>query len=83
MTLKEKPIEKTAMQLAIEHYEDLSLNGSNQAYVIAKFLKDNFLEIEKQQIIDAVGFGQNNHTVSINCDKKLAEDYYNQKFKSE
>ena len=41
------------MQLAIEHYEDLSLNGSNQAYVVAKFLKDNFLEMEKEQIIDA------------------------------
>ena len=45
---------KTAMQLAIEHYEDLSLNGSNQAYVVAKFLKENFLEMEKQQIMNAV-----------------------------
>jgi hypothetical protein len=44
---------KTAMQLAIEHYEKLSLQGSNQAYVIANFLKENFLEMEKQQIIDA------------------------------
>ena len=45
---------KTAMQLAIEHYEKLSLQGSNQAYVVANFLKENFLEIEKQQIMKAV-----------------------------
>ena len=50
---------KTAMQLAIEHYENLSLNGSNQSYVIAKFLKENFLEMEKKQIIDAATWGAN------------------------
>lgn len=74
---------KTAMQLAIEHYEDLSLNGSNQAYVVAKFLKDNFLEIEKQQIIDAIKFGQNNHTVSISFDNKISEQYYNETYGGE
>ena len=42
---------KTAMQLAIEHYENLSLQGSNQAYVIAKYLKENFLSIETEQIL--------------------------------
>lgn len=78
MTLKEKPIEKTAMQLAIEHYEDLSLNGSNQAYVIAKFLKDNFLEIEKQQIIDAY------HINPLESKwGNIGVDYYNETFKSE
>jgi hypothetical protein len=44
---------QTAMQMAIEHYENLSAQGSNQAYVIAKFLKEKFLPLEKQQIIDA------------------------------
>jgi hypothetical protein len=72
-------MEKTAMQLAIEHYEDLSLNGSNQAYVIAKFLKDNFLEMEKEQIIKAAA----DHCYPT-CE--LAEidavDYYNKTFKS-
>ena len=42
---------QTAMQMAIEHYENLSAQGSNQAYVIAKFLKDKFLPLEKQQIM--------------------------------
>jgi hypothetical protein len=65
---------KTAMQLAIEHYEDLSLNGSNQAYVVAKFLKDNFLEIEKQQIIDAYKFGlQDEYVIG-------SEQYYKEIF---
>jgi hypothetical protein len=64
---------KTAMQLAIEHYEDLSLNGSNQAYVIAKFLKDNFLEMEKEQIITAY-----NKSIPY----KFGEQYYKETFKS-
>jgi hypothetical protein len=29
----------TALQKAISHYEELSLQGSNQAYVVAKYLK--------------------------------------------
>jgi len=75
---------KTAMQLAIEHYEDLSLNGSNQAYVVAKFLKDNFLEIEKQQIID---FSENYAFECVTCrydgelfTEKEAKEYYKEKF---
>ena len=40
---------QTAMQMAIAHYKKLSEEGSNQAYVIAKFLEENFLEIEKEQ----------------------------------
>ena len=47
----------TAMQMAIEHYENLSAQGSNEAYVIAKFLKEKFLLIESEQIIDAFKSG--------------------------
>lgn len=45
---------QTALQQAIAHYEDLSLKGSNHAYVVAKYLK-TLLELEKQQIVDACG----------------------------
>ena len=38
-------------------------------------------EMEKKQIIDAVTFGQNNHTVSITSDKETAEQYYNETYK--
>ena len=69
----------TAVEFIFEELENRE-NGSphftmQQIYNKAK-------EMEKQQIIEAVGFGQNNHTVSINCDKKIAEQYYNETFKN-
>ena len=42
--------QQTAMQMAIAHYRKLSEEGSNQAYLIAKFLEENFLEIEMEKI---------------------------------
>lgn len=69
---------KTAMQLAIEHYEKLSLQGSNQAYVVADFLKRNFLEMEKQQIIDAYKV-----FLDTTLPDEVYEQYYNETFKSE
>ena len=71
---------KTAMQLAIEHYENLSLNGSNQAYVVAKFLKDNFLEMENQQIIDAFGVGCQVESKRLIGYQNMAEQYYKETF---
>lgn len=46
-------MKQTAMQMAIDHYKKLSEQGSNQAYVVAKFLEENFLAMEKEQIVDA------------------------------
>jgi hypothetical protein len=71
---------KTAMQLAIEHYEKLSLQGSNQAYVVANFLKENFLEMEKEQIIEAYETAM--ETDIYNEPLKIGKDYFNQTFKS-
>jgi hypothetical protein len=67
---------QTAMKLAIEHYENLSLQGSNQAYVVANFLKENFLEMEKQQIIDAWNDGWTESSDN-------SRQYYELTFKSE
>jgi hypothetical protein len=72
---------KTAMQLAIEHYEKLSLQGSNQAYVVANFLKENFLEMEKEQIIEAYETAM--ETDIYNEPLKIGKDYYNETYKSE
>ena len=38
-------------------------------------------EMHKEEIIDAITFGQNNHSVSIPCDKLSAEQYYNETYK--
>lgn len=40
-------------------------------------------EMEKQQIVDAVTFGQNNNTVMIQADLEIAEQYYNETFKQQ
>jgi hypothetical protein len=39
-------------------------------------------QIEKQQIIDAVTFGQNNYTIRISVDLEIAEQYYNETFQT-
>lgn len=77
-------MKQTAMQMAINHYKKLSEQGSNQAYLVAKFLEENFLEVEEQQIIDAFEKGYGNGAGVSN--KKPIYDganYYNETFKSE
>ena len=69
----------TAVQSIIEHYEKLSKQGSNQAYVITKFIKNNFLELEKQQIMDAYEIGYSSGYIDIG---KSDEQYYNETYKS-
>lgn len=68
---------KTAMQMAIEHYEKLSLQGSNEAYVIAKFLKEKFLPLEKEQITNAYWDGGQD----IPLTEEKCNEYYNKTFK--
>ena len=67
--------QQTAMQMAIAHYKKLSEEGSNQAYVVAKFLEETFLEIEKEQ-----------HRVTAedfyygNWEYKKFHDYFNETY---
>lgn len=44
------------------------------------FKGNDWLLKEKQQIIDAITYGQNNHTVSITSDIEIAEQYYNEQY---
>jgi hypothetical protein len=37
-------------------------------------------EMFEKQIVDAVTFGQNNHTVMIPADLEIAEQYYNETY---
>ena len=39
----------TTLEIIIAHYEELSLEGSNQAYVVAKYLT-KYLADEKEQL---------------------------------
>lgn len=64
--------QQTAMQMAIAHYKKLSEKGYNQAYVIAKFLEENFLEMEKEQIIIAYDNGWEPYSTAIK--------YYNETY---
>lgn len=52
-------MKQTAMQMAIDHYKKLSEQGSNQAYVVAKFLEENFLAMEKEQMMQCYEDGYN------------------------
>lgn len=48
----------TTLEIIIAHYEELSLEGSNQAYVVAKYLT-KYLADEKAQLEFEYGRGYN------------------------
>ena len=51
----------TTLETIIKHYEQLSLEGSNQAYVVAKYLR-KYLEAEHKQLEKAYQKGWNEAT---------------------
>jgi hypothetical protein len=58
-------------------------NKDTEEYDMPKWLSEllkKAKEMEKSQIIDAVTFGQNNHTVMISADLEIAEQYFEDKF---
>jgi hypothetical protein len=66
-------MEKTAMCQAIKKLEEEPLEMVSQK-AIAEWLKDCYVDIERQQIIDAwnsAGGGDDHH---------IGEDYYTQKY---
>lgn len=77
-------MKQTAMQMAINHYKKLSEQGSNQAYLVAKFLEENFLEVEEQRIINAFEKGYENGA-GVSDENPIYDggNYYNKTFKSE
>jgi hypothetical protein len=64
-------------QTAVEWLAEQMMHPSNHNPYI-----EQAKEMEKQQIIDAVTFGQNNHTVNISDDLAIAKQYYNEQFKN-
>lgn len=65
---------QTAMQ------ELISAITQNGHIIINQTLVDTYLEKEKQQICDAVKYGQNNHTVSVTSDELIRINYYNEQY---
>jgi hypothetical protein len=79
---------KTAMQELIDDLKELKKDSKERnqdtsfdigmTFAIAR--AELRLEKEKEQIIEAVKFGQNNHTVSIPEDEMIAKNYFNDKY---
>lgn len=74
-------MKQTAMQMAIDHYKKLSEQGSNQAYVVAKFLEENFLAMEKEQSQKMYEYAA--WAMFYNGHGQTFEEYWNKNFKSE
>jgi len=68
---------QTAMQEAID-WVNKNYPNFNHADIEAKLTQ--LLEKEKQQICDAVKYGQNNHTVSVTSDELIRINYYNEQY---
>jgi hypothetical protein len=76
MSNKQMTAVEEAIQLIKQDYE---ANGRLRlAFVLQTLNKAK--EKEKQEIIDAVTFGQNNHTVMISADLETAVQYYNETY---
>jgi hypothetical protein len=78
----------TAIDLIIKHIDeviymwkqpDMEMDFEHTLLTLKKFCKDK-KEEEKQQIIDAVNFGQTNYTDTTIEDKEIAEQYYEQTY---
>ena len=70
---------KTAIEMLVE---DIETKHSDILYQYPILLAniDKYLETEKQQIIEAVKYGQNNHSISISHEERMANDYYTSTF---
>jgi hypothetical protein len=67
--------------MAILSFKLESNNITQEEYNVKLYgLFNQAKEMFEQQIIDAVTFGQNNHTVMIQADLEIAEQYYNETY---
>lgn len=83
---------KTAMQEHIEHLKimqnmvkeksfDADLTETiNETLAGAIENAESFIKKEKQQIIDAAKYGQNNMSLSLKHEEEIAKNYYAKKF---
>jgi hypothetical protein len=80
--------QQTAMQQAISHYEKLAERGSDQAWLIAEYLKENYLELEKEHIAKAWDAGYYGYFILgiilgiREIEFKNGEEYYEENYKN-
>ena len=78
---KQSSVEWLDEKLTILHFYYLTGKITNQEFnERKKVLMAEAKEMHKEEIIDAITFGQNNHTVMISHDLIIATDYYNETF---
>ncbi len=71
-------------QTAVEWYHQQIVdrqNGNGDSRSLDEIF-EQAKEMEKEQIIQSVTFGQNNHTVMISHDLIIATEYYNKTYGS-
>ncbi len=69
---------KTVLQMIIDQFKDnekVEFTGASVVHLLEMYLPN-----EKKQIIDAVKYGQNNHSISITHEENMAKNYYNETF---
>lgn len=65
---------KTAINELKERLLEIGFTG------VEPFIEE-YVEKEKQQIIDAVKYGQNNRSLSLKHEEEIAKNYFNKTFK--
>ncbi len=75
---------ETPMQKLKRMIDAMIQNGGDYDLLcVAGLIEDSFLNSEKEELIKAVTYGQNNYSVSISHDKQIAERYYIENFKKQ
>lgn len=74
---------KTAMQELRDMIQRMTENGGDYDLLcVIGLIDDKFINQEKQNIIEAVNYGQNNYSASIKNDSEIAKRYFSETFKS-
>lgn len=58
------------------------INKSIDIEIVLGFIKHYHKPLEKQQIVDAVKYGQNNRGINMPHDRKIQNRYYNETFET-
>jgi hypothetical protein len=71
--------QQTAVEFLLNEFQKVHKDfGGLDLEWLKRFDQAN--EMFEKQIIDAVTFGQNNHTIRISVDLEIAEQYFKEKF---
>lgn len=77
-TKQQTAVQKLFIELEEKHPQLFNIKTVEGRKFINDFHK--YLVMEKEQIINSVTYGQNNHTASIPADRERAEQYYTETY---